>query len=52
MEHKLYESFDDDAPDTIRDGNGEVVLALCKVCGMAEVQLDDCPECPGSRNGK
>ena len=40
-EHVLYETKDKDAPDVIRDRNGEVVLGLCKVCGRAEVELDE-----------
>ena len=47
MEHDLYGAFDKDAPEAIKDGNGEVVLALCRICGMAEAQLDEYSECPG-----
>ena len=39
MDHQLYEGFD--GPESIKDGNGEVVLALCKLCGLAESQLED-----------
>ena len=39
MEHDLYERSDPDAPDVIRDRNGEVVLGLCKRCGRAEIEL-------------
>jgi len=52
MEHKLYEAFDKDAPSSIKDRNGEVVLALCKVCGLAEYQLDENPECKGERGNE
>lgn len=45
MEHKLYETADNDRPKEICDRNGEVVLGLCKVCGQAEVELQD--TCPG-----
>lgn len=38
--HDLYVTKDVDAPDVIRDGNGEVVLGLCKRCGRAESELD------------
>lgn len=38
--HDLYETGDPGAPDQIKDGNGEVVLGLCKRCGKAEVDLD------------
>lgn len=47
-EHVLYETGDKDAPDAVKDRNGEVVLGLCKVCGLAEIQLDETPDCPGS----
>ncbi len=26
-------------------------LALCKVCGLAEAELDETPDCPGPRRG-
>ena len=39
MKHQLYEGFE--GPDSIKDGNGEVVLALCKLCGLGESQLED-----------
>ena len=38
-EHDLYETGDADAPDCIKDRNGEVVLALCRACGQGEVEL-------------
>jgi hypothetical protein len=41
MTHDLYETGDPDAPDAIKDRNGEVVLGLCRKCGKAEVQLDE-----------
>lgn len=47
MKHELYETRDKDAPDAIRDRNGEVCLALCRVCGGAEATLP--PECPGRK---
>jgi len=48
-EHILYETGDAGAPDSIKDGNGEVVLGLCKVCGAAEVQLEGRDGyCPGT----
>jgi hypothetical protein len=37
--HTLYETGDPGAPDVIKDGNGEVCLGLCKVCGRAEAEL-------------
>lgn len=38
--HSLYETSDPDAPDAIKDRNGEVVLSLCAVCGAAESELN------------
>ena len=37
--HVLFTSADRDAPDCIRDRNGEVVLGLCKICGRGEIEL-------------
>lgn len=43
--HILYATGDPDAPDAIKDSNGEVALALCRVCGGAEASLPrDCPQ--------
>ena len=45
MKHVLYNTGDEDAPQVILDGNGEVALGLCRVCGGAECELTtDCPE--------
>lgn len=41
--HVLYETHDTDRPKEICDGNGEVVLAMCKLCGKAEAELIDSP---------
>ena len=38
-EHKLYKTGDADAPDAIKDRNGEVVLRLCRSCGKGEAEL-------------
>lgn len=38
--HSLYVTGDTGAPDVIKDGNGEVVLGLCKICNRAESQLE------------
>lgn len=46
MSHVLYKkSSERGCPDTILDANGDVVLALCRVCGQAEADL--APTCPG-----
>ena len=47
MDHKLYKTGDSDAPDAIKDRNGEVVLALCRVCGGVEGSLPS--DCPGKK---
>ena len=41
MEHDLYETGDPDAPDVVKDRNGEVVLGLCRRCGRAEIELSE-----------
>lgn len=46
-QHQLYETADSDAPKIICDPNGEVALALCRVCGGAEASLPS--SCPGRR---
>lgn len=45
--HVLYRTSDPDRPDQICDANGEVVLALCRVCGKCEAELE--ATCPGPR---
>lgn len=40
-QHVLYETTDADRPTEICDRNGEVVLAMCKLCRKAEVELED-----------
>lgn len=45
--HVLYETKDVNRPSAICDANGEVALALCKVCGKAEGELVDHPICHG-----
>lgn len=39
--HVLYRNGDEDAPQCIRDSNGEVVLSMCRRCGRAESELDE-----------
>jgi len=39
--HHLYQTGDADAPDAIKDRNGEVVLGLCRRCGMGEAELGE-----------
>lgn len=38
-EHVLYDDGDKEAPNSIKNSHGEVVLALCKVCGGGESEL-------------
>lgn len=37
--HNLYLTGDPDAPASVKDGNGEVVLGLCRDCGKGESEL-------------
>lgn len=39
VSHVLYKTGDMDAPDVIKDRNGEVVLDLCRVCNKGEIEL-------------
>ncbi|ASW27669.1 pyrophosphatase [Klebsiella phage YMC16/01/N133_KPN_BP] len=43
--HELYSTGDADAPEQIKDRNGEVVLDQCRHCGRAESQLLDGKPC-------
>lgn len=45
--HDLIETGDPDSTSYIEDSNGDVVLAVCRVCGQIEADLAD--ECPGHR---
>lgn len=38
-QHAPYEDGDPDAPDSIKDRNGEIVLSLCRRCGKGEIEL-------------
>lgn len=40
-QHVPWQTADAERPTEICDRNGEVVLAQCKLCGLAEVELDD-----------
>lgn len=44
--HDLYQDGDDNLPPAILDRNGGVALAMCRLCGKAEVELDGTP-CKG-----
>lgn len=46
-EHRLYTNRDADAPESIKDRNGDVVLDLCRDCGAGEGQLAE--NCTGSK---
>jgi hypothetical protein len=39
--HDLYATGDKDAPDCVKDCNGEVVLAMCRRCRKGEAELDE-----------
>jgi hypothetical protein len=45
VEHIFYETEDSDAPEEIKDQNGEVCLGMCKICRCAEGTLPT--NCPG-----
>ena len=50
--HVLYEKGDTDAPESIKDRNGDIVLGLCKRCGAAEADLiEPCVTKPENGNG-
>ena len=38
--HVLYKTGDIDAPDSIKDNNGEVALGLCRICNKGEIELE------------
>ena len=44
QQHVFYKTGDPDAPEQIKDSNGEVVLAYCRRCKQAEADLT--PACP------
>lgn len=51
LPHDLYETGDADAPDAIKDRNGEVVLGLCRRCNKGEIELDEPCEPPPQNGG-
>lgn len=49
--HILYTNEDINAPDSIKDQYGDVVLSLCKKCGRGESELDlNGGICPWNKN--
>lgn len=46
-DHTLWERGDPGLPDGLADRNGDVVLAMCQICGQVEANLED--TCPGYR---
>lgn len=51
--HELYKTGDADAPEQIKDRNGEVVLDQCRHCGRAGAELLDgepCAKAPANEN--
>lgn len=40
MNHVLYKTGDPDAPDSIKDAHGDVVLDQCRKCGRGEAELE------------
>lgn len=58
LEHDLWKDGDRNIPESICDGNGQVVLGLCKRCRRGEADLVEpcvprkpCPSCGGSGRG-
>lgn len=49
--HTLYKTNDPEAPATISDRNGEVILSLCKVCGKAAGELGEPCHAPAVPQG-
>ena len=45
MKHRLWADGDEDVPYFICDRNGQVALAVCKICGQCEGELEE--TCPG-----
>src|SRR5262249_36837730 len=39
FDHDIYEDGDADAPDRVKDRNGDVVLHVCRRCGKTQVEL-------------
>ena len=39
--HDLYATGDENAPNSIKDQNGDVALGMCKRCGRAESELSE-----------
>jgi len=38
-QHVLFTRDDADAPDCIKDRNGDIALGLCRICGKGEAEL-------------
>lgn len=41
LDHDLYKTGDADAPEQIKDRNGDVVLSLCRRCGKGGIDLSE-----------
>lgn len=39
--HPVYTDLDEDRPNAVCDENRQTVLNMCKVCGRAEIELDE-----------
>lgn len=46
MKHQFYKKYDDDVPASLRDRNGDICLAQCKICKCTESSLPT--DCPGT----
>ena len=47
QKHEFYNKNDSDTPNIVKDRNGEICLAYCKVCRCAEGSLPT--HCPGKK---
>lgn len=45
MRHILWKDGDEGIPAEIKDRNGRVGIHRCKLCGLAEIELDEHPLC-------
>lgn len=41
MGHNLWKDGDRGIPEALLDRNGQVVLGMCRICGKAEIELDE-----------
>lgn len=53
VDHTLWERGDPGLPAGLADRNGDVVLAMCRICGQVEADLEDsCPAASHADHGR